>query len=361
MNTAIHPDLRREALLVTLVGIGIVVAGMAAFGITIFFTWHGIVNQTLSRMGTAAALVLTGGLLFALVFISRYLLAAHLNSLRQASLILGTAVGEKREMVYTGEKTLTGPVVNLFLPHESSPAAQGEAIKLTIPKWKIPTVGGSSVDFYRSAGSGNRLVVIRTDRHYLFGQSLSEGESHRVIRKQKRLIIGFAALAILFLLAIFAYQLWRTANFYQTYLQAGLSSQWPTAEGKRGYAFVRESERTPGGKKIRGYEAVLSYDYEVAGRPYKGSTLFFGYQGTANRANAEDVVNRYKQSISIRVFYNPANPAISVLEPGHQEALQGQLWGMGILMAFTVLAILVATLICASGLKERGNPSPSSS
>jgi hypothetical protein len=264
-------------------------------------------------------------------------------------------------MVYSGTKTLGGLVVDLFLPNASSPTAHGEPVKLTIPKWKIPSLGESIVDFYRTAGSENRLVVIRTNRHFLLGKTLSEGDGHRVIRKQKRLIIGFAALAILFLLAIFAYQMWRTANFYQTYLQAGLSSQWPTVEGKRGYAFTRELEMTPGGKKIRGYEAVLSYDYEVAGRPYKGSILFFGYQGTADRASAEAVAQRYKQMISFRVFYNPANPAISVLEPGHQEALRGQLWGMGMLMVLSFLAILVATLICASGLKKMGNPRPPSS
>jgi hypothetical protein len=358
MKTDIHPDLRKEARLVGLLGIGIVIAGMVAFGTTVFITWHGIVNQTLGRLGTAFAIVLAGGLLFALVFISRYLLAAHLSNLRRASLLLGSAVVEKRKMVYTGEKTLTGPVVTLFLHHESSSTAPGETIKLTLPKWKIPALGESLVDFYRAAGSENRLVVIRTDRHYLFGQSLSEGEDRQVIRKKKRIIICFAALAILFLLAIFAYQLWRTANFYQTYLQAGSSEQWPTTDGKMRYAFTRESEITPGGKKIRGYEAVLSFDYEVAGRLYKGDRLSFGYQGSTDRAGAEATVKRYKGATGLRVYYDPVNPAVSVLEPGQQETLRGQFWGMGILMAFTILAILVATVICASGLKEMGNPSP---
>jgi hypothetical protein len=194
-------------------------------------------------------------------------------------------------MVYSGKKTTIGLVVNLFLPNDSS-SAQAETIRLNIPKWKIPPVRESLVDFYRAPASESQLVVIRTDRHYLSGQPLSEGEGHRVIRKQKRLIIGFAALAILFLLSIFAYQMWRTANFYRTYLQAGLSSQWPTVEGKMGYAFARELERTQGGKKIQGYEAVLSYDYAVAGRSYQGHQLFFGYQGTPEPTNADAIVKR---------------------------------------------------------------------
>ena len=221
-------------------------------------------------------------------------------------------------------------------------------------------VGESLVDFYRAPANESRLVVIRTDRHYLSGQPLSEGEGHRVIRKQKRLIIGFAALAILFLLSIFAYQMWRTANFYRTYLQAGLSSQWPSVEGKMGYAFARELERTQGGKKIQGYEAVLSYDYAVAGRSYQGHQLFFGYRGTPDRSNADAIVNRYKGARTLRVFFDPANPALSVLEPGQRETLRGQLWGMGILLAFSVLAILAATLILASGLKKMGSHLPPS-
>lgn len=360
MNIDIHPELRKEARLVALLGIGIIVAGVVAFGMTVFVTWHSIVNQALGRLGTALAIVLTGALLFSLVFISRYLLAAHRNDLRQASLILGTSIGEQRKMVYSGAKTLRGVVVELFLPQESSPLDHGEAVKLTIPKWKIPPLGESLVDFYRTPGSENRLVVVRSDRHYLFGQTLFEGEGHRFIRKQKKLIIGFAALAILFLLSIFAYQLWRTANFYQTFLQAGLSRQWPSAQGEMGYAFARELESTSGGKKIQGYEAVLSYEYAVAGHPYKGNLLFFGYQGTADRANAEAIVKRYKGASSLQVFYNPADPAISVLEPGQREMLRGQLWGMGILLAFSLLAILTATLILASGLKKMGSDLPPS-
>jgi len=361
MNTDIHPDLRKESLSAGLLGLVIVLVALAAFITTTILTWQGIVNQSLGRVGTAVILVVTGGLTFALVFTVRYILAVHSGCLRQASLILGTSIGEKRRMVYSGVKSPEGVVVELFPPNEFSSPGQGEAVKLILPWRGIPQAGQSTVDVHRSPGSESKLVVIRSDHRFLCGYCFSEEDAHRVAWRRKRIILGFVALGILFLLAIFAYQLWRTANFYQTYLQAGLSRQWPAAEGKLSYAFTRESEAAAGKNKTKTYEAALRYDYTVEGRVYTGEQLFFGYRGTGNRANTEAIVQRYKKTTPLRVHYNPANPALSVLEPGHQEDLRGQLWGMRILMAFTVLAILAAVVICASGLKEMGNPpSPSS-
>jgi hypothetical protein len=56
MNTDIHPELKKEARLAALLGLVIVVAGVAAFGIAISFTWHGIVNQALGRWETTLVL-----------------------------------------------------------------------------------------------------------------------------------------------------------------------------------------------------------------------------------------------------------------------------------------------------------------
>ncbi len=359
MNTDIHPELRGEALQAGLFFLGGVLAGLVIFIAAIILTWQGVVSHSLDRLATAAILIATGGIAFGLIFTSRYLLAVHLGCLRQASRILGTSIGEKRRMDFSGAGSPEGTVVELFPPNGSSTPEQGESVKLILTRWKIPPAGQSTVDVHRLPGNENRLVVIRSDRRFLFGYPLSEEEAHRAAWRRKRIILGFASLGVLFLLAIFAYQLWRTANFHQTYLQAGQSRQWPAAEGKLSYAFARESDETTGNKnkkKPQIYEAALRYDYTVAGRVHTGERLFFGYRGTDNRADAEAVVQRYKKTTPLRVRYNPANPAESVLEPGHQEDLLGQLWGMRILMAFSILAILAAVVICASGLKEMGKP-----
>lgn len=361
MNTDIHPDLRKESRLAVLLAMVIVLAALAVFVTATILTWHGIANQALGRLGTAVILVVTGGLTCALIFTTRYILAVHSGCLRQASLILGTSVGEKRKMVYSGIKSSEGIVVELFPPNDSASPGQGEAVKLILPWRGIPQAGQSTVDVRRSPGSENKLVVIRSEHRFLCGYPLSEEEANRAAWRRKRIILGFVAIGILFLLSIFSYQLWRTANFHQTYLQAGLSRQWPVSEGKLSYAFTREAEATEGKNKSKTYEVALRYDYTVEGRVYTGERLFFGYRGTGNRADAEAIVQRHKKTAPLRVYYNPANPALSVLEPGHQEDLRGQLWGMRILMAFSVLAILAAVMICASGLKEMGNPAPPSS
>lgn len=360
MQTDIYPDFKKDVLLVRFLSFGLVSIGLIVFAVTVMLVWQGIVHQTLGRIGTAVFLTTAGGLFFALLFSSRYFLRTRLANLRQASLILGTGAAIKQKMVFSGEVMLGGAYAELLPPSEITTENHGEAVCLTLPKWKILPVGASLVDVFRTTGGEQRFLAIRTDSQWLFGRTLTEIEEFRFYKKRKRLIIAILALGVLLLLAMFSYQFWRTANFYRTYVQAGQSLQWPSVAGKMGYAFVREAETAPKDKGKALYEVVLTYEYAVEGHIYKGDRVSFGDRALSERAAAEAIVDRYKRSPSIRVFYNPSAPAVSVLEPGLRKDLQGQLWGMGILMTFTVLVILTAVLMCASGLKKMGTTPPSS-
>jgi hypothetical protein len=64
------------------------------------------------------------------------------------------------------------------------------------------------------------------------------------------------------------------------------------------------------------YEAKVSYDYQVAGRVYRGERISYSMRFTGGHKAAGDTVRRYAAGKRVRVYYSPPQPAAAVLEPG---------------------------------------------
>jgi hypothetical protein len=54
----------------------------------------------------------------------------------------------------------------------------------------------------------------------------------------------------------------------------------------------------------------------VAGQPYTGNRYRYGTIGHPSHASVERIVRRYPPGRQTKVYYNPADPADSVLQPG---------------------------------------------
>lgn len=64
----------------------------------------------------------------------------------------------------------------------------------------------------------------------------------------------------------------------------------------------------------RHYEIV--YEFAVDGKKYQSDEVTFAHTGTrSNPKFARDYVQRYPTGMSVTVFYDPADPGFSVLEP----------------------------------------------
>lgn len=64
----------------------------------------------------------------------------------------------------------------------------------------------------------------------------------------------------------------------------------------------------------RYYKPIISYRYEVAGSQYQNATYRFP-AFNMSRKLSQEIVNRYPLGSQIRVYYDPVNPAISVIDP----------------------------------------------
>ena len=108
--------------------------------------------------------------------------------------------------------------------------------------------------------------------------------------------------------------------------------RWPSVDGE--YAGTRLVHRNVGGAADGADDyAYVAYRYQVAGRPYRNDRLRFGPQVVPSSsvpsfdpeprdaAGRARLAARFPVGAPVRVFYNPRNPADSVLHPSPSAAV----------------------------------------
>lgn len=93
--------------------------------------------------------------------------------------------------------------------------------------------------------------------------------------------------------------------------RAEASREWPTAEGtvlESGIDTIRGDDGTS-------YRTRVCYRYFTGGIAYVGDRLAFG-SGGIDLPSANETLSKYAVGAPVTVFYDPANHAESVLEPG---------------------------------------------
>lgn len=92
------------------------------------------------------------------------------------------------------------------------------------------------------------------------------------------------------------------------------SQQWPSAEGSITLSEMATNYDSQDGSVT--YSAKVLYAYSVDGAEHMGSTVAFGDYGSSDPGHAGGIVSRYPAGSMALVYYDPADPNNSVLEPG---------------------------------------------
>jgi hypothetical protein len=97
--------------------------------------------------------------------------------------------------------------------------------------------------------------------------------------------------------------------------KAAASIAWPATDGRITGSKVERVKR--GGEDKATYTADITYEYALDGRTFEGDRVWFGDDYSATDASAfRAAVGRYPVGSAVKVHYDPAEPAESVLEPG---------------------------------------------
>lgn len=112
---------------------------------------------------------------------------------------------------------------------------------------------------------------------------------------------------------------------------AKASESWPGVTGQVIYTDVDRVHKmsSTSGSNSSEYRYVpeVQYEYQVEGVTYEGDRIQFGSSRERSRFRAQDVVDRYPITSEVTVYYDPANPSKSVLEPGADLGLTLMPWG----------------------------------
>jgi hypothetical protein len=134
----------------------------------------------------------------------------------------------------------------------------------------------------------------------------------------------------LFIALSAAFALWATSR---DLMRALASAEWPSVQGT---IIVSEVRRKASGGRT--WYPAIEYEYQVERRNHTGSRLRF-IAFSASGTYAEDTVAAFRQGARVPVYYDPKQPAESVLQPGADA--------MAFLFAGTPLVLLVFAILVA--------------
>jgi hypothetical protein len=119
-------------------------------------------------------------------------------------------------------------------------------------------------------------------------------------------------------LALLAVALFLTWFFLRAVRRAADSTHWPVAEG----SVIGASLHVTQDSDQHRFRPLVEYAYSVGGRDYRCSRIQWGgLLDLPSRASAAKVIGHYKTGKPVKVYYNPRQPAVAVLQPGHAAGI----------------------------------------
>lgn len=126
------------------------------------------------------------------------------------------------------------------------------------------------------------------------------------------------------------------------YNTAQASTEWPTVTGTVTSSRVQTTSRDGRNE----YMPRVQYSYGVEGRSFTGTRITASDEYQKNRGSAEDILVRYPSGASVAVFYDPQDPANSVLA-------QGMPGNVKVMLGAGVACLALAVLIGISAVRQK--------
>jgi hypothetical protein len=125
--------------------------------------------------------------------------------------------------------------------------------------------------------------------------------------------------------------------------KASQSLSWPSTDGEIAHsAVLYQTDTTATTNNTATYKADISYRYKVNGANFSSSRISLA-DFASSTGRAQSIVERYPDKSAVRVYYNPANLAEAVLEPGGAGGIN-LLYFIGGIFAVGGLFFLIASL-----------------
>jgi hypothetical protein len=138
----------------------------------------------------------------------------------------------------------------------------------------------------------------------------------------------------IFVFVFIAFSIWAIMTGLRMGMEGWQAKSWPLAKGRMIKSRFSEY-RTKNGIRIARLCLDIDYLYMVNDKIFEGRRYDAGWKCFASEDNIKDIIKRYPTGREIKVYYNPSNPSISMIQPGIPWA-SFLLCGVGIII-FTVI------------------------
>ena len=144
-------------------------------------------------------------------------------------------------------------------------------------------------------------------------------------------------LSILFMAAAVLYM---GGEGVHKFFKGRVSQSWPSVEGVILSSQVEKYETTVGEyvTDVTRYRPLIQFQYQVGDEVYEGGRFRLIKANSIEAAGAQVVVGRYPASARVLVYYNPEDPADSLLEHPY---LKGIVLGYGLIVLILGGALLL--------------------
>ena len=102
------------------------------------------------------------------------------------------------------------------------------------------------------------------------------------------------------------------------YLRAKKSAQWPSAQGVITASWMNSGLC----RHMKCYHGEIEYRYRVGNTEYQSSAFSLGHDHWATEQAWQPILDQYPVGKTVKVYYDPRQPAVGILEPGRHGELE---------------------------------------
>ena len=124
------------------------------------------------------------------------------------------------------------------------------------------------------------------------------------------------------------------------------SASWPSEKGKITYSHARPHQKKSGNV----YMPSVRYNYTVKGKHYVGSRISASDEYQKTFGGAQDILRPYPVGQTVSVYYDPSDPATSLIEKGITANVY-------VMMGGAIACFFFAGLIAVSMIRQRNTVS----
>lgn len=145
---------------------------------------------------------------------------------------------------------------------------------------------------------------------------------------------------ILFMVVFIGFGAWLLYGALSVRMKAKKAEGWPVAKGRILSSEVLEDRlRSATGTAVIAFLPMVKYQYRVNMQEYSGDRVIFGRKNY-DYVTASQICNHFAAGAEADVYYNPENPADSILAPKSREGMRSLIPGTFFVLSGIIVGVI---------------------